>query len=422
MANLLARRNIYFAIWFASIALVLVTPALTGLVGLIILVLVVIATGLALTVEHGFQVWIGDRFSRLLLAAFGLITLCFLVTARSPDDLIYLANFLCILIGPPLLFLSRRQAGMHWTRLIVLMAAAGAVLTFLVGIYDVAIDGTPRAHGFFIGGPNRLGQLALLMAVICLGGLMIWRETWVRLLLIGAALLASVVVILSGSRGVAIAAVPTAVIAAWFAVSGRFHGVRLASVALLFVAGLMVIFWAAQVADFASSRIFGAAALIGDVVETGASTDSNIQIRLHLYRASVEAFVAEPLFGSGWKKSLEMAKELVSTDNTVPRIVRRRDYPHPHSDLLGFAGSMGLFGLAAFTFMVVAPWTGLRPKAGPLHRFRSYLLWTMASIFHIYALTDVSMLYDISIIAYITLGALIVGTFREPEPAAHTEA
>lgn len=407
--------KVLYCLWLGAIGLVFVTPALTGLPGLILLVLVMLATGLYLTFRYGFSIWIGNRFSLMLTIAFGLIALAFLVTMRTPDDLLYLSNFLGILIGPPLLFLSSRQTGMEWAKRFVMASAIGAIIIFVVSVFDIVVLDDPRAHGVLIGGPNRLGQLALLLGTISLGGLIIWRDLRERLFLILAAVLSSIAVILAGSRGVAIAAIPTVGIAIWFAIAGQMHGRRIIAIVLLVAAALVSVITASVIADQASTRIFTVDTAIQQVIDQGYSTDSNIEIRLNLYQSAIESFQTAPLAGMGWKQALELANARVDADRHLPRRVRRNEYPHLHSDILGYAGSMGLLGLVAFGLLVAAPWTGLGPK-DELRRFRSFLLATMVGVFHFYALTDVSMLFDISIITYVALAALIVGTFKMPQP------
>lgn len=403
--------RIFLGVWLTIITLVLVTPALTGLVGISVSMVLTLVMGIYLTFRSGLGIWFSGKLPLFLVGASALIFVAFVVTMREPDELMFLLNFMGILMGPPLLVLSRRFSGMEWTKRIILMAACGALLTFAIALWDVLVVERARAQGFYLGGSNQFGQFALLYGTICLGGMMVWRQTGMRVVLAIAAALSVVAIILAGSRGVAFAAVPTAIIAAWFAIAGQFHGRRVLAVALLVGVAIASTVVAAALSDRSSNRIFSVFEQVQTAFADGYSEDSNIQIRFVLYQSAWASFQSAPVFGVGWVPSLEAGNKAVDADPHLPRVVKRKDYPLLHNDFLGFAASMGLVGLTAFALLVAAPWLGVGPP-DDLRRFRLYLLVTMVSIFHVFAITDVSLTVGGGIAAYIVMTALISCTFR----------
>lgn len=415
MASVLSGKNILAAVWILTLILVLVTPALTGLVGLIVAMLIVLVTGIILTFRHGPKIWIGNRFSQMLVAASTLIVICFVATARQPSDLLFLGNFLGILVGPPMLFLSRRFSGLDWTKRIILMAACGAILAGLIAVYEVTIVGDLRAHGFYLGGANEFGQFALLFAAICLGGLMVWHQIAVRLFLTAAVAASTVAIVLTGSRGVAVAVVPMALASIIFAVQGSWRSRRIFAVVAMVGVVAAGSIWAASMNSIASNRILETIGQVQQVLETGYSDEVNIQIRLDLYRSGWDSFVSSPLVGVGWVQSLEAGNAAVQADPHLPDWVKQHHYPLLHNDIIGFAASMGLLGLVAFVLLVAAPWLGVGVP-DELRRFRLYLLFSIVCIFHIFALNDVSLTVGAGVMAYIVISALIVGTFTTAPP------
>lgn len=410
LTQLDVRHRIYLVVWLAVITLAFVTPAVTGIIGMIASVILLLGVGLDMVITKGITCIFKQPLALMCWLAFGLIALAFIITARTPHDASYIFNFLGLTVAAPMLFLSRRFSGPVWTRRIILLAAIGAIITCAVSTLDILVLDRNRAAGMYIGGANRLGQIALLLGLICTGGMIVVRERWPRALLLLAAVLCTLTIIMTGSRGVVIASIPALLLAVGFATVSKPSVYRVSALLLFLVVATLGAVWAASVADHASVRILQMFDGIRQVAMTGHADDNNVQVRLDLYGSAVESFRSSPLFGVGWKQSLETASAAVFADDTVPPFFKRNDFAHMHSDMLGLAASAGVFGVMAWLLMVAAPWTGLGGNDG-YKRLRLYYLLSGICVFHVYALTDVSLIFDISLEIYVYFAALIAGTF-----------
>jgi O-antigen ligase len=255
--------------------------------------------------------------------------------------LAYAANFLMLALVPLLTAALRANAAQSNADLMARLSLAGVGIAAAVALYQVAVEGRPRAAGI---GSDEIwsATAALTIGWLTLIGLPAARGRWRFAYLFGPAL-GVMVVMLSGSRGPMLA-VPILFGVAFAMLRGHR---RWLAVLLVAVSGL-VYFWPD------TSRLTSIAT-IGKELATGVPlTDGSFDVRKGLLDAGWAAFKMSPWTGYGWSRFAE------ATAPWTGRLqwVERSDAFHLHSDPLNFAVAGGVVGLAAYLAIILAPVAG----------------------------------------------------------------
>ena len=149
------------------------------------------------------------------------------------------------------------------------------------------------------------------------------------------------------------------------------------------------------------------------IAEGGTVSDAAINIRLGLYRAGTELFAANPLAGLGWTSAMmEPVRALLT-----PEQLRWGQVVHLHNDVLQFAVSGGVLGLAAWALILAAPIVGyLRLPRESRSPQRLHALLVLVTGALVLGLPDTFLAAPMTLTIYVVLTAAIVGRPGPPPP------
>ncbi|MCB9992756.1 MAG: O-antigen ligase family protein [Hyphomicrobiaceae bacterium] len=348
----------------------------------------------------------------IFLLAYVLLVTPFLFTAEEPHDLIYAANFLAFILVVPTLVLTHRFRGNAWALVVVSLALLGAGLGLLISGFSVLIEGQNRAQGM-MANPNMLAQLTLTFGFTALAGFHL-TEKWWRFLFLAGPIMAGVVILLSGSRGVLVSAVPVGVFGLIFL--SIQPGVRRwvyagIAVAVLGVGGLLVV---DRDALGPINRALSIQSVTTRAIEGKNLRDWSAFMRLELYKGAVRAFFESPIIGHGWQDAVQVAARDIPGKTSRYRKTNAQlaaRWPNMHNDPLGFAAASGIFGIASYLLLMVAPIT----VVGRRDRFFAHRLFLMASLVAstlVHGLIDAPFGHDMGVNTYALLTVLVLGVFQ----------
>lgn len=309
-------------------------------------------------------IFLGERaqFSRPIvwmpLAGLLLLAVAYVIGARSVEGLGGLIYFAPLFVIWPLVSaagkLDLREVG-GFVGLLALSGSAGAAV---VAVLEVVATGTVRAGGG-VANPIHFADVALLVGFLaCVG--FAGAAGRVRYVFLLGPLLATVAVVLSGTRGAVVAVAAMCLAAGIVSVMVRLVPVRtamLAALGLVVAGALALLLGASQLSGIQRVLID-----VAEVLQTGLPTDESTFIRLSMLRGGLDAFLQAPVFGHGPQAFVNLANEL----SGLPF----GSWPHLHNDLADFAASAGIVGLLAYGLFLAAPiaeaMRGSSDKAGRL--------------------------------------------------------
>ncbi len=232
-----------------------------------------------------------------------------------------------------------------YTRAISLGLLVGSVGAFTLACYQFFIEGRPRVDGFLYS--INFGYLACAMTVLAFSML---KNDHNRNILVVAILLSLFSLISTLSRG-AIIALPMVLCFAYI-INFRKIGARfgLAGVLLVLIFSLGTYTLSDSIRDRVHYTITELTHIAHGNVESATSSGG----RLILWRAAIEAFQQNPMFGLTHPEreslNVQLNKEGVINDWAagVPR-------GHAHSQYFDLLASGGILGIIALIFMLVVP-------------------------------------------------------------------
>jgi O-antigen ligase len=308
--------------------------------------------GLALLTRSDWQATLSQISVQLVMVSLAIIAACSVINSYAPDDIAAFVIFAPLIAVVPLARLFRRNPGAANLSNIALAASAGAVLALCVGLWDGVVLGMDRA-GFSVNNPVHFGAIALVLGLVAAAGLYSPRNGIKAIAVIGV--LASLwAVLLSGTRGAMVAAVPSyLVLFAMLGIDlGRGRQFRIAIVAVG-VLGIVALGIAAALGLLEPMLDLARRFVSGEV-------DASTAERLALYRGAWEAFLAAPLWGHGIADMMGAAIRHGLPETIVP------PYEHLHSDIADFAVIGGIAGLIAYAALLAAPLlAGIGSGPGP---------------------------------------------------------
>lgn len=344
-------------------------------------------------IEAGAEGW-------LLLAGVALLTVVFVINGTPA----YAANFLMLALVPLLVAAMRASARPGNATLVARLALAGVAIAAAVALYQVIVEGRPRAAGF---GSDEIwsATAALVIGWLALIGLPGSAGRWRYLYLLGP-VLGVLTVMLSGSRG------PMLVVPILFGVAFAMlkgHRVGLLVTAAIIVA--LVYFWPDR------SRL-ASIATIGKELATGVPlSDGSFDVRKALLDASWGAIKLSPWTGYGWSNFAEATAPFTGRLNWVDR----SDAFHLHSDALNFAVAGGVVGLLAYLAILMAPLAGAwRTPADTQQQARRLGAALLVATYAGCGLTNTFFGFEMHTVLFASLTAVLFGFCRdapaEPKP------
>jgi tetratricopeptide (TPR) repeat protein len=199
-----------------------------------------------------------------------------------------------------------------------------------------------RVYSFMVN-PNFLGATMVMLLPMTFAGVLAFRRTGVRLLVAALSAATLIVLLLAFSRGPILGGLVGAI--AFYALSypqlkRQFAFFRR---------------WRAAI-TLAVAALVGLVLLIGAVVLEANRSDAfqggTMETRLILWRGSVQAFLARPLFGHGIGAYQPVIPTYRPTDYRKERLVSFNS-DHAHNEVLELLTDFGLIGFAACLAVVV---------------------------------------------------------------------
>lgn len=327
------------------LALGLVLASVAGiLISYLLLVLALLAIAYFALREPRWP-WRLDTMGLVFLGSFGLLTLTFAVSARTPADLRFALNFLAFPLYIPLATLLGRAAFPKAAQWVAWLAFAGAVLGASYAVGEVLLTGARRAGTFRVQtDPIHLGNTTLMLGFLALIGFRQHLGRWRYLLLTGP-FFGLAAVMASGART---AMVAFAVLLLWAIMSFiRSWKWRLLA-ALVLVAALAVV---VSVESLQPARLTSLIATLEQMVSGEDIADRSFDIRLELYRSAFAVFGEAPIFGYGWEGMMQAVAPY------MPEAYVSRTSPlmHLHNEVLNFALASGVVGLVVLAALLATP-------------------------------------------------------------------
>lgn len=350
-----------------------------------------------------FEFVIQQRWLWMFILAFVLMALAFLLNA-DPDDFIYIGDFLFFPFGIvfALAFFSlRRRVGVEWLAWLLLL---GAILSVAVGISDVYVQGQSRAHGFS-NSPIHFANIAVIVGFMALGGVFVSARRRTILLYAGP-IFGIAAATLAGTRGAYFVAATLTAVFAIFVIARRPEklSVKLTGLAILVIV-LVLAMLIGHSAGF--TRPFETLAVLQDIFAGRQPSDTSTAYRLAMYQSGIRAFLDAPLFGHGWHSQVTAA--LPYMDSFALEGYAAEQWSYIHNELLGFALSGGILGIAAFFSIMLAPLIGLHRVAADSQAVgRAYLVTIMLVGVFAGGLTDVLFMTELTKIFYVAMTAAIL--------------
>jgi O-antigen ligase len=389
-----------FAVW----AVLVLTLSLSVVLGLVTPYLLV-AVGVVLLVLRASDGSLRDALTAApltLLSIVLVLLVCFTVTARQPGDVLYIFNFvMLVLFAPIYLTLSDRRPA-NGAVIVGRLALLGALLSVVVMLVRIGYMGGRRSDAGLIG-VIVLANTAMILGFLSLIGAAADRGIRRFVYLLGP-IAGVATLIMTQSRGPLLALVPLGLAAAifiarslriswWFVSVGLLAGIAATALWVLSLGGRMAklpgIFYSLLSGDFVRDR--------------------TTEFRLDLYQAGWKAFNESPLVGHGWARIMAAA---------APHLENRRlaRLPQLHNDFLDFAVAAGVVGIACHVALLAAPIVlGLLSPRDSQRRLRLYGCTVLSISYFFDGLTDLMFGFEFHTALYAAVLAILLGYCRDRE-------
>lgn len=306
-----------------------------------------------------------------VLVAFSLFAITLPFVWHGPDDLLIIVALLPVPLGIGLVLLLGVERRFASPVVIAGLSLAGAFAAVIAGLNDVYVLGLARAGSG--NNPIHYADLAMVLGFFSLIGLFGTQSRWRLLFLLGP-FFGLEAIFLSQTRGALLAyfavAVPLVILMLiWLRHNRLIQFAVLGSVAAAVLAvGVLLSFGVshrilsvfpdtrAAISILTSPETYQSApGANGAAIETNGTTlnrEGSTFLRLVLIRGSIEVFVRHPLFGVGTGQIISAARVY------FPENLKTLGN-HLHTDPGDFAAAAGIFGLAGYLVLLLAPF--LRP-------------------------------------------------------------
>jgi O-antigen ligase len=389
------------------LALALVVPTILGLITPYAIVLIGLVAWLVLLAAGRLPASYAPLAPKLLLIAFATIAVLFLLSMKAPGDPLFAFNFTMLALCGPLLWLFSRAASEKMPGRVAAMAALGVALTLAMILFQQLTQGG-RPRGFNLG-PIVLSNAALALAVVATAGTLALRSRLSLLLPLSLAA-AIATIILTQSRGPLIAVLPLLLLTGIF-----LWRVRLRNWLFVAGSGVAVATIAAAAVIFGGGRLARLPEVVMSVFSSDGARDRTTEVRLALYEAAWRAFLDSPWIGHGWARLMKAALPYVD-----PKYLpAARKLPQLHNDVLNFAVSGGVIGIAVYALIIAAPLiAALRSARDSYWTARVYATAGLAIVYICGGLTDLMFGHEFHTALYVALVAIVLGVFREARPVS----
>ena len=345
------------------------------------------------------------RSDRMLAWTFTAFAALVLVTAllgknieQVPRSTLWLVTFLA-----PWVMISRLRASPDVNYLLFYLtgAAAGALAACAVAFVQLTFIGTRPEGG--AGNPAVFAMISLCL--MGLGGLNIASSADKRVMLgIAAVFAGGLAVMLSLTRGVAIAAIPILILLAIFAPAKWRSILSRPAVLVIFAVAILIFFGAQHVLDQRWQQTTDELQLILSNDRSG-----SVGGRLRLWAAALETIPQSPLWGYGIQNRMAALIPILRLDNNYIY-----NFSHAHNGFLSVALDGGVFVLSAVIAVLLAP-IAIAGNARRDMDFRPRLFATLtiSGIYTFCGMTQIMFKHDILDALFVFFAIVVAASIPE---------
>jgi O-antigen ligase len=382
--------------WFGAVVLFVLSPAIGSISSIVAVVLALVLSPTA-ALSGAWGAVRAQPAMLIFLASFVSLTVCYIGSARQPTDVLFAADFLGLPLAAIVYLLALRRRGEQTALIVCGLMGVGALVGALTGTYDVFIAHKERAIGWAQGG-NLMARTVVLLGFLSVAGVFATRARWRWLYLLGPAF-SLYALYLTGTRGVFVAVPLLGLIFLWALLRDMkaprwWYGVGLAVlVVVVIVAGLV------------SPRFLSLARIFEQMaIDPSGLSDSATSERFYMWTAGWATFLKSPIIGFGWANFTEASK------------------PYGiymfHNDFFDMAVAAGIVGIGCWIAILAAPVIGAtRMIRDGFEMMRLYCALILSAGTFVFGLTDMTLGYDLPTTLYGFATAVVLGAFREAEPA-----
>jgi O-antigen ligase len=391
--------------WLLASLLVtaLLLPAIGGnLVSYIALAIVLLAC-LFLLISNPRPALNLDSAWIVFAGSFVLLALTCILTAHTTRDMLSALNFSAFLIYIPLVTLLGRSAGSRAIQIVAWLAFGGAALGAIYSVGEIILTGVSRAGTFGLHtDPIRLANSSLLLGFLALVGVQ-QQSSKLRFVLLLGPILGLLAVMACGTRTSMVAFAVMALCAAL--AMARSWKWRIAMVVAIGVPLLIVL----NVEAVRPDRVTSLMVSIQQILTGAEVADRSMDIRLDLYRSAIAAFNEAPIFGHGWRNKMVAIAPYLSA-----QYADQAAQPHVHNDLLNFAVSSGIVGVAVFLTLLATPLVlALRSPADSQKEARVLGCFLILVGYIVMGLADTMISYETHTALYVIWTAVLLAYCKD---------
>jgi O-antigen ligase len=380
-----------------SVVLGLITPYVLVVIGVVLLV-ARIADG---------SLWAGLRAPApaVLLAVVAWLAICFAITARQPGDMMFIFNFVMLVLFAPISLTMERQRPANGALIVARLALAGALLSVVVILVRIGYMGGRRSDAGLIG-VIVLANTAMILGFLALIGASADRGVQRFVYLLGPVAGVSTL-IMTQSRGPLLAVVPLGLAAAIFlARSIRINWWWVAAGLAMGLVGTVA--WVISL----GGRMAKLPGIFYSILSGDFVRDRTTEARLDLYQAGWKAFNDSPVVGHGWARIMDAAAPYLNNAKLAA-------LPQLHNDFLDFAVAGGIVGIGCYVALLAAPVVlALLSPRDSQRRLRLYGCTVLSIAYFFDGLTDLMFGFEFHTALYAALLAILLAYCRDRVPAS----
>jgi O-antigen ligase len=339
------------------------------------------------------------------LVAFALIAIAF----SFNGDAAVTVNFIMLLAFVPLSSWFARFSAPDSAVVVSWVAFIGTVLSSVTALSDVFLYKTERAEGWW-SDPIWASEAALILGFIAIIAVPIMKSRWRYALLLAPAM-GLAVTLLSGSRGVLLAAPPIVLVLLATTFRPWWKQIAAGFVVLVIAGAVVLPFVPGQV-----KRIERIVTVFEDLLTTGDVSESSAGARVAFWKAGTQAFLASPIIGYGWSKHKKVAYSYLPDRGKAfeKKGSSLRGNKHLHADILDIGVSGGTLGLVAYALILLAPLLGAIGSVRD-SQYAARLTGAIVLSLGYFAcgLTYIMFGYEFHTTLYVCLAAIVLGFCRD---------
>jgi O-antigen ligase len=291
-----------------------------------------------------------QAWMQMWILAFVLISIAFVATAQTPQDVLYAFDFTQLLLALPAGLIFMSMSSHRGIELLALLSFLGTIAALLIALYGVYVLHAPRPSGIEIS-TIHFAYFSVILGFLSLTGLFIKNARMPLIYLLGPPM-GFFAALMTGTRGAVL--VLGAVLLVFIVCFIKAINMRWYYKALLIVgsigAAALTIYGAYMIG---LSRAFISLLGVAKTMQGGPIVDASTAYRMEHFSGGLKAFWDAPWIGHGWNNQL--ASALPYMNEFAQAGFQSENWAYLHNEALSLAVSAGALGIAAYTLIYAAP-------------------------------------------------------------------